>query len=406
MLLPRLILICIGLTILSGAAPPPPAEAHLLNGENLQGAVLRVTNAVLEIRLKSGEMRSLPLQDILSVDFHAQPKDGPAGTVAYHEVKLADGSLLRAADLEFAGPNLVAKWAGAKSLAVPLSAVATVLFDAQDPANVNELAAALAKKPKADLLRLMGRDGKTVNTFEGVIGNAADDGKTLRFTPEGGDPAQLAVTRLRALHFHRPGAASPPLGKLFDVRGNQFALQTLELTETTAAVMTPAGLAFEIPRAEAARLDLSAGKLVYLSDLEPTRVESEMKVFSPPTGRSFGRDRTLLGQPLSVGRKRYSKGISLHAKTILEFDATGYNFFRAALGIDDSAGQVGDALVRVEGDGKELFSDVVSAQDAKAKELDLKITGVKRLRLTVDFRDALDLGEGDHVTFAEARMMK
>lgn len=380
-------------------------EVKTLSGQTVEGTLVRLAVDGVVVRPKEGQEKTLPLAEVLAIELAPASKEAPDPTAVRHRIRLTDGTRFDAAEVRFVAGRLEAKLPGAGApLAVPLAAVASVLLDAQDQKNQDEFQAALAKGPQTDVVRLASRDGKSVNVFEGVIGDADAQGTTLRFTPEGGQPAQVAVGRLRSVAFARPAAVEAPLGKLTDSAGSQFALASLAVGEKELRVKTPAGLELALPLAEAVRIDLSAGKLVYLSDLEPLRVETEHLAFVPPAGQRYGRDKTLKGGVLAVGKKRYAKGLSLHSKTVLEFDASGYNAFRCVLGLDDAVGRVGSALVRIEADGKELFSQPVSRGDAKPHEVELKLAGVKRLRLIVDFGDDFDLG--DHVDFADARMMK
>jgi hypothetical protein len=72
--------------------------------------------------------------------------------------------------------------------------------------------------------------------------------------------------------------------------------------------------------------------------------------------------------------------------------------------MDDGVARPGRAGVRIEGDGRELFSTLVAGGD-RPKELEIKITGVRRLRLVVDRGDDDD-ELGDHVSFGDARVTK
>lgn len=385
----------------------PASEVKTLSGASYDGVVTRLTADAAQLKLKDGATKEIPLAEVLSIELSAPPNEAapPAGQ-AIHRVRLIDGSQLLAEQVTFNGSQVALKLRGGQAASLDLAGVASILLDAHDPKNLAEFQAALPRTQKGDVVCLVSRqDPKAINTFEGVIGIADGQGQTLRFTPDGGEPVQLAISRLRSLAFARSGTKpEAKLGKLIDRHQNQFALSHVEMNMNGVKIETPTGLRLDLPLADAIRIDLSQGKLVYVSDLEPTYLDTEHVVYVPPANLKYGRDRTLRGTPISVGRKQYAKGLSLHAKTVLEYEVAGYNFFRCTLGLDDSVSRVGAAAVRIEGDGKELFSQAVGLSDAKPHEVELKIAGVKRLRLIVDYGDDLDLG--DHVDFADARIMK
>jgi hypothetical protein len=156
-----------------------------------------------------------------------------------------------------------------------------------------------------------------------------------------------------------------------------------------------------LPKQTLQKFDLTLGKLAYLSDLEPTRVE-ETPILADLY--HYRRDKNLEGGPLSVGRKIYAKGLALHSKAILEYDVAGYSNFRCVLGLDDAMAGSAHAVVKIEGDGKELLATTVSSRDNKPQDVSLPIKGVQKLRLIVDYGEDLDLG--DHVDFADARIIK
>jgi hypothetical protein len=399
------------LMLAPGPSPWPAmetaAEVKTLSGVSRTGALMGISSRGVELKSKEGATQTIPLEEVLAIELAPPAREGePAADKAYALVRLIDGSQLCAEQVGFAADNLTLKLRGGQEFQIPQGSVATLLLNAHDAKNVAEFQAALANATKSDVVRLVSRQDPNVsNVFEGVVGVADAQGQTLRFTPEGSDPVELAISRLRSIAFVRPGSQPQArLGALVDRHRNFFALSQVEVGAASLKFQTPTGLTLETPLADVVRIDLSQGKLVYLSDLEPARIETEHLVYVPPASARYGRDKSLKGTPLRVGRKTFAKGLSLHAKTILEYDVAGYNFFRCTLGLDDSVTRVGSAAVRIEGDGKELFTQTVSLADARPREVELKITGVRRLRLMVDYGDNLDLG--DHVDFADARIMK
>jgi hypothetical protein len=80
-----------------------------------------------------------------------------------------------------------------------------------------------------------------------------------------------------------------------------------------------------------------------------------------------------------------------------------YKEFKTIVGMDDMVGGDGHPEVKIEGDGRELFTGTISRKD-KRRELALDVKGVKQLRIVVTSSGLFDFG--DHVDLADARLCK
>jgi alpha-galactosidase len=114
-------------------------------------------------------------------------------------------------------------------------------------------------------------------------------------------------------------------------------------------------------------------------------------------------DKSVVGDPLSIGGQAFKTGVGTHAESLLfvKLDG-GTSRFTAKVGVDDGRkGQPASVEFRVYADGKLLFkSDKMKPGDA-AKQVDLDLTGKKTLLLFVG-----SAGDGiahDHADWAEAK---
>jgi len=101
------------------------------------------------------------------------------------------------------------------------------------------------------------------------------------------------------------------------------------------------------------------------------------------------------------------KGLALHSYTELEYDLKGeYREFKAVIGIDETLGGAEPTVVRILGDGKELYKATLTPgdKDKPAQEVTLSVKNVFKLRLIVQAAKFLDLGS--QALFAEARVSK
>ncbi len=81
------------------------------------------------------------------------------------------------------------------------------------------------------------------------------------------------------------------------------------------------------------------GKMTYLSDLNPSKVEE-----TPFFGHRlpWRRDVNLLGEPLKMKGQTYERGVAVHSRCVLTYDLNGrYSTFEALVGFDDASQRPG-----------------------------------------------------------------
>jgi len=385
------------LTLLSGAIEPAD--------------LVRVSATEVVVKKDDKEKR-FDTAGILYVDFGGDVLPLPA--TPHIEVRLVDGSHLRCNAAAIRGREIELHLFNGLSFKCPLDVVRHVLCEAQDESNRAEFKQLLARNTAQDILRLASRDGATINTFEGVIGEADAKGETLKFKTED-TTASINMNRVRGLIFSRRASerTSNAACKLIDRCQNTLVLARVDSQGEEFTIGLTSGVELKVPRSLISRLDFSMGKLAFLSDLEPVLREFRFGVkedLVKDLPEKYGRDATLFtskngtSRQIRIGQRGFSKGLNIHSPTILEFDVSGYNWFRCILGMDDGVTRPGRAGVRIEGDGKELFGAQVTGGD-KPREIELNISGVKRLKLAVDRGDDDD-ELGDHISFGDARITK
>ncbi|HLU39226.1 MAG TPA: NPCBM/NEW2 domain-containing protein, partial [Planctomycetota bacterium] len=239
-----------------------------------------------------------------------------------------------------------------------------------------------------------------------------------RFVADGEEPAVVvefdgkeqpaqALSRLYGLVFGSGAAPDPQEGARVTVHATSGAtflgrLVALDPAADRCLLRLDEGCDLELPWRHVARLSIRSDRLVYLSDLEPVSVEQ-----TPALSRTWPwlKDRAPGGPGLVLGGKRYERGLVLVPRTRLVYDLhERYDRFAAVLGIDDRAGDMGDAVVRVFGDDRNLLTVERVRRSDQPREVELPVAGVRRLILEVDFGENLDFG--DHCVFAEARVLR
>jgi hypothetical protein len=94
--------------------------------------------------------------------------------------------------------------------------------------------------------------------------------------------------------------------------------------------------------------------------------------------------RNIVGAPLSIDREIFKNGIGTFARSLLEIPLSGrFKRFTSKVGVDAMTEGRGTVTFEVYGDGRKLWaSPLMSGLDA-AREVDVDVSGVNRLRLVV-----------------------
>jgi hypothetical protein len=395
----------------------PAVEIDTLKGERHSGELvsLDATAAVL----KTGDASAkVPLADVLELRFSASPPPEPSTGV---RIALVDGTRLTVNSFSIAGDKARCETAFG-ALTFPVARLAHVRFSISTAKLDEAWSQLLARESKNDLLIVTKKDD-VLDFLDGVTGDVGAGGEgsdKIAFLLDG-DEVQVARDKVHGIIFHRRAPGLPKAA--CEVRltgGDVLQVARLKWDAGTLSARLVSGGDVTIPAARLAALDFSAGKIRYLSQLEPRDVK--YVPFFEIT-HEYRRDRSLDGTPLSLAGKTYSRGLAMHSKTTLRYRIAGdYTRFQAVVGIDDTvrrlanvAEKPGDdgkpdeqwipAYVRlvISGDGKPLFQSIVKGTDAPRK-LDLDVTNVRDLEILVDFGNNVDIA--DHLDLADAKLLK
>jgi len=188
-----------------------------------------------------------------------------------------------------------------------------------------------------------------------------------------------ALTRLR------DELAEHPREDLLSIRGTEVERQVVTLPPP--------------PPSRPMEVEVLEGDWVYLSDL---RWESAKAGWSPNGDLLPRLNHSIEGRPLTLGARRYRKGIGTHAPSEMVYELGGkYSRFFAMAGGAESGGTV---TFQVFGDDRLLYQSPVMHGLVEVEKVDVSIAGVKRLRLVVT-----DAGDGyiaDCANWAGARVQR
>ena len=390
------------------------AEIVPLAGKPIKGTILGVDSLFVTYKDDANAEVKIPVKEMSSVELG--PKAPTLEEVAYDEIELTDGSLLRTVPgsakfkLKKIEPGSLPGPAGtdAPTVDVPLNAIFVLLRDAHKPANRADWKKLLAVRGKRDLfvIREKRDTGEVLNQLEGTVLTGSADGDRIEFEQTGGEKSDFALSRATGgIVFNQPPRAVilPTVCKVVDTFGNVVIATSVEFAGSGLKVKSVSGAILEYKTlASVSKLDFSQGNLAYLSDLEP-EIEAPKALEGEPYF-TYTKNKTAMGLPLRLDGKTYPKGLWIYPETTLRYKlGAEFKTFHVVLGIDETV-QIATSAVKltIEADGRPLFSQVVGRKD-KALEKLFDVKEVKELKITVE-RESLYTGS--QINLGDARLQK
>ena len=377
-------------------------------GDTLAGELVGLDAAGnLVLRVEAAE-RSLPLDQLLEV----RPETAQAVTsVGLSTAMLRSGQRLavQVRGVTEDGRKLVLEVPPARApIDLPVHALRALRLMPATAADAAGFAAAVADDGRRDLL-FAKRGANDIVRLTVVFKRFEQIGDEVRAVVEFGGKEQPGqpLEKLYGLVFGQGAVPDPQAGPRATVHvagGGNFtgALTGLDPAADRCALRLDEGATLDLPLRHVSRVTFRSDRLLYLSDLDPANVEQ-----TPALARTWPwlRDRAPLGDDLRLGGKSHRRGLVLIPRTKLTYDIGGrFDWFETTIGIDDRAGDVADATIRVFGDGKLLFELEHLARKTPPQALRLAVKDVRALTLEADFGERLDLG--DHCVFADARVRR
>jgi NPCBM/NEW2 domain len=389
------------------AAGAAPFEVHTLDGQSAAGQIAELNAEQLVLETDAG--RSTFALSKLAV-LARQPAPPISAAEATLSIELVDGTTLPATQFSVTKGTAKVRTTLDATHEIPTRQIRWVRFgspDGHDPKRTKQWSEITEAKAAGDLLVV--RTSDALDYLEGVVRDVDD--AVCHFTVDD-EVMPVKRAKIEGLVYAQPrGMELPePIGKLLATDGSALQLQSVEFADGRLAVKTPAGTSHTLPLERVVRFDFSSGKVAYLSDLEPESADyTPLFGFEqPPAGLlefyAYRRDVGFESNPLRLDGKVYKKGLSLASRTRLVYKLPGkFRVFRATVGIDDSVRETGEVRVEIQGDGKMLWQGDVRGSEP-AHDLELKISGVRRLEILADYGEGLDVG--DRLDLCEAQVTK
>ncbi|MDZ4684476.1 MAG: NPCBM/NEW2 domain-containing protein, partial [Planctomycetaceae bacterium] len=382
------------LLLLSLNADAPQVEVSTLEGPPQVGQLSDLDARRLTL-IQDGKSQSLPTDGILQLRFPAAAEAAPAaGAVT---LTLVDGSRLRGGKLSASASRVQMEHPQLGALAVPRDQVRSVRMAADDATVTAAWDQLAARETKDDLIVI--RKGDVLDHVDGVVGTVDD--ASVKFLLDG-DDVTVKRERVFGIVYASRGVKPAARGIRVELAGDDsLFVPQIAFKDNRWELPWPGKELFRAPATAVRAVDFSAGKVVFLSTLQPREVEETpyFLIMFP-----YQKARSLEGRPLRVGPRSFTRGLAIHSKTRLQYRLGGeFRRFTAEVGIDPEI-ENGDALLKIVGDGKVLLEENITALEPP-RSISLPVDGVVELDIIVDYgRDRLDIG--DRVHLGDAKVTK
>lgn len=357
---------------------------------------------------QEGELHSLPRDRVIAVERTLDRTQW--SDAVYGLVELADGSQVVYERWESVGVGRLEFTRGSAMDGVvvttqPESVRSWRVASGASDAEGAQWEAILSASHGADLL-VIRREADALDYVEGAIEGVDSEG--VDFVLQG-DTVCVGWERLYGLVFMRPRVFTDSAGVVIEAEhGAELHATAIRFGD---GVLQAEGPGFEARLGAFERIDLSAGKLHFLSDLEVISERWRPALGDSPLPGQPRRDEDFSAAPLGLrfadprlqgvwSERRFAKGLAVRSGTELVLKLPGgVSRLRGWVGADPEVAEVCSVVVRVKADDHVIARYDVGPGVAP-QELDASVAGAQRLTLLVEYGDNLDTG--DIVHFADA----
>ncbi len=397
-----------------------------LSGDKLEGELRSLSGEKLVLVTGEGE-RSLELKEVQSLEFNSAPAtDQPAVWL-----ELVDGSQLLGLSYQAAEGQARVELLGGLAAQIPTRSIRSVRLREQKGELAEQWAAIAKGKPSGDLLVIRKTSTRTIEQPDQeprqVTETALDelDGAVLEVGPASvtfdfdGDQIDVKREKIEGIVYFHPVQRELPAAvcRVVDAGRSVWIARSIELKEDRLNLVSTSGVAVSLPMAQVGQIDFSSGNVSFLGDMEeeatlldgsfqPRNMTATFKQLKAPHWISGGSQRPFGGDSLSIGGKKFSRGLALSSRTRLAYRVPeGMRWFRADAGLDDAAGPAADLTLVIMADSREVFRQTFSAGgERQPVPIGLDVGQAGRLTIVVEDGSGLDIA--DQLDLANARFTK
>lgn len=412
------LLILLTLPVAAVAQTDIRTKVSMLDGTIHQGTLVLVSSEEVELLVDASNVK-LPMSDIMLIDF---PDTKFAVSDEPQIVSLLDGSQLNCSGANRTAMELTVSSATFGELKIANKHVRSIRLQADNPAYRSQWNTFLKRETDKDLLIVAKRDGSGLDFLAGVV--SAIGSEKTEFLLDG-ETVPVPAARVNGVIFASATSSqtAQPVnvtsaGRVTSSKGDQFAASTIGFSNGTFEIETAWGQSLLVASALIRSIDLSSGRVQYLSDLEP--LEERLDGIDPEGSLLAGliekEEEALLFGPrrdttmertsrLRLRGREFSKGLCIHSRTEISWALDEkYTSLDCLVGIDDEVAYSGKHIValKISGDGNVLFEKNISTTD-EPLPLQLPLSGISTLTILVDFGD--NESTCDWLDLADAKLL-
>jgi hypothetical protein len=374
-------------------------QISMLDGQTRKGQLTSISSESISFS-ESGTAVSLPVADVLAVE-NAAAKAVPSQEPQV--LSLNDGSRLHGTGVVRTAKELTLESAGLGRISVESRRVNSVRLQADNPAYRVQWLTFLQRESEKDLLVVAKRDGSGLDFLAGVVNSIGAE--KIEFLLDG-ENVPVPATRVYGVVFaksdrNEPVGVQSPV-RVTGVSGDMLAAKSISLENEKLQIETGWGQTLSVSLEQIQKIDLSGGRVQFLSDLEPLEerfdgVDLEGDLLSGLTDKEqqkllFGprRDSTMdRHSKIRLRGREYSRGLCIHSRTEISWALDQrFSSFDCIAGIDDEVAFNGlyKVSLKISGDERVLFEQIIATTD-EPLSLHLPVDGVSTLTILVDFGD-------------------
>ncbi|MFO1000337.1 MAG: NPCBM/NEW2 domain-containing protein [Planctomycetaceae bacterium] len=393
-------------------------KVSLLDGTLHQGTLAQMSPDDLELQVDASVVK-LSMSDIMLIDF---PDTKFVVSDEPQVVGFWDGSQLHCSGASRTAMELTVFSATLGELRIANKHVRSIRLQADNPAYRSQWNTFLKRETDKDLLIVAKRDGSGLDFLAGVV-SAVGSEKT-EFLLDG-ETVPVPAARVYGVVFasttskeSAPAVDLVSAAKVTSHNGDQIAASNVRFSNGSFEIETNWGQSLQVSSALIRSVDLSSGRVQYLSDLDPLEerldgIDPEGSLLAGLIGKEeevllFGprRDTTMERTArLKLRGREFSKGLCIHSRTEISWALDQkYTSLDCQVGIDDEVAFSGRHIValKITGDGKVLFEKNIVTTD-EPLPLQVPLSGVSTLMILVDFGD--EESTCDWLDLADAKLL-
>ena len=381
----------------------PSVNLTTLEGEQQSGVLTTITESQVTIQV-DGVAAEIPAEKLIKLELtSASASTANAETESNQsaqEIQLLDGSRIQCRGIARSAQTVTTTTQAAGELMIPVTAVKAIQLLPSDEKYADQWKSYVQRETKKDLLIVPKREGDGLDFLAGVVSTISAEEITFLLD---GDTIPVPAAKVYGVVFAQTnGSKLTSRCVVHAASGLEIGAASITFADGTFMVTTAWGQKLSLSSGQIQMIDFSVGRIRYLSDLVPLKenfsgIDPDDSLFtglvdSATLQLMYGprRDTTLDSQiPIRLRGQRFAKGMCIHSRTELTYALDRkFTVLEAIVGIDDlvSGNQQSIVSLTISGDGKQLYHQNVSTQDAPVP-LKVSLENVATLTILVDYGD-------------------